>query len=42
MCNFEYDDAADPFIEDKWKMLALVARWLHDIGLRAAWPPVGL
>ena len=26
-CNFEYGDAADPFIEDEWKMLALVARY---------------
>ena len=27
LCNVEYGDAADTFIEDEWKMLALVARY---------------
>ena len=27
LCTFEYGDAADPFIEDELKMLALVARY---------------
>ena len=27
LLNFEYGDAADTFIEDEWKMLALVARY---------------
>ena len=27
LCNCEYGDAADPFIEDEWKSLALVAQY---------------
>ena len=27
LCNFENGDTADPFIEDEWNMLALVARY---------------
>ena len=27
LCNFEYGDAADTFIEDEWNMLVMVARY---------------
>ena len=27
LCNFGYVDAADPFTEDEWKSLALVAQY---------------